>query len=90
MTESKLRMQYIVEGGALSGTIIEPVLGFFGVTYPHRKTKDLYIPPMKDGEDNWHCCQGCEHPDFTTKEFLDHLEKHAGRLLKTRAVQHSR
>jgi len=85
---SKIRMQYIVEGGVLNGTIIEPIMAFISVKYPHRKTKDLYVPPMKTDDKEiktWHCCQdSCPHPDFEgdIKVLLEHLMLHKGRLLK--------
>ena len=88
MKEYKLRTQYVVEGGILNGTIIEPVLAFLSVKYPHRKTKDLYVPPMKvKGKEikSWHCCQElCSNPDFEggIDALIDHLMLHKGRLLK--------
>jgi len=88
MTESKLRMQYIVEGGILDGTIIEPIMAFVAVKYPHRKTKDLYVPPIKSGDKEiktWYCCQrGCTNPDFEggMSELIEHLMFHKGKLLK--------
>lgn len=86
MTQPKLQLFYRVKGGLLDGTIIEPIMAFWSVKYPHRKTKDLYVPPLEDGK-KWHCCQDCSEPDFETKDFLNHLEKHAGRLLKLGAKQ---
>ncbi len=89
MTEEKLVTQYNVNGGVLDGTIIEPMGSFVSVKYPHRKTKDLYVTPIKDAE-KWHCCQdNCPEPDFGSREIkvsvlIEHLKLHAGRLLKKR------
>jgi len=89
MIESRIRTIYRLEGGVLDGTEIEPVQAFLTVKYPHRKTKDLYVPPMKanNGEvKTWHCCQdNCPNPDFEggLDALIDHLLLHKGRLLKS-------
>lgn len=84
--ETTLQMQYIARGGVLDGTILEPVMAFVSVRYPHRKTKDLYIPPIEGKSEKWHCCQeNCPNPDFDVTDLISHLESHAGRLLKMRA-----
>lgn len=86
--ESKLRMLYRVEDGILNGTEIEPFLFTVLVRYPHRKTPDCYIPPMKTkGKEikTWHCCQeNCPSPDFKggLDALLEHLMLHKGRLIK--------
>ncbi len=79
----KLRTIYRIEDGILAGTEIEPIMGTVCVKYPHRKTPDLYVPPMKETK-TWHCCQECAHPDFEggINALLDHLLLHKGRLLK--------
>ena len=82
----KIVQLYRIEDGFLAGTEIEPIMGFVAVKYPHRKTKDLYVPPMKIGDKEtktFHCCQeNCEQPDFegTIDALGKHLEIHAGRL----------
>jgi len=43
----KFRTLYRIEGGILNGTELEPIMALLLVKYPHRKTKDIYIPPMK-------------------------------------------
>lgn len=84
----RLRTIYRVEGGILNDTEIEPVLGLVAVKYPHRKTKDLYVPPMKSGSKEvktWHCCQdNCPDPNFEggIDKLIDHLMLHKGKLLK--------
>ena len=84
MLQGKLSLFYRVNEGAIAGTIIEPLsAAFVAVQYPHRKTKDLYIPPIDGKQKTWHCCQeGCPNPDFETSQLLEHLETHAGRLIK--------
>lgn len=77
-----------VEDGPLAGTEMEPVLGFLAIKYPHRKTKDLYVPPMKTKDKEvktFHCCQeNCQQPDFegTREALIQHLELHAGKLFR--------
>ena len=84
----KISNIYRIEDGVLAGTEIEPIMGFFAVKYPHRKSKDLYVPPMKIKEKEvttFHCCQPeCPSPEFegTMDAFVQHLELHAGRLFK--------
>lgn len=84
----KLRTIYRIEEGILAGTEIEPIFAFLGVLYPHRKTKDLYVPPMKTAEKEiktWHCCQEpCPNPDFEggLDALVEHLMLHKGRLLR--------
>ncbi len=83
----ELRTIYRIEDGILAGTEIEPVLGLVCVKYPHRKTPDLYVPPMKAGDKEtktWHCCQDCAQPDFEggIEALVDHLMLHKGRLVK--------
>ena len=87
--EARIRSYYEVEGGTLNGTIMEPILSFLGVKYPHRRTKDLYVPPMVDDKKMlttpWHCCQeNCPEPEFHggMDELLEHLMLHKGRLLR--------
>lgn len=86
--ESKLRNLYRIEGGVLNGTEIEPIMAFIAVKYPHRKSKDLYVPPMKSGNKEiktWHCCQeNCPTPEFEggLDALMEHLMLHKGRLLK--------
>ena len=88
MKEYKIKTQYVVEGGILDGTILEPIMAFLAVKYPHRKSKDLYVPPMKSGDKEfkiWHCCQdNCSTPDFSggVDALIEHLMLHKGRLLK--------
>ena len=86
LDQARLKTFWRVEGGILNGTEIEQIMEFFAVKYPHRKTKDLYVPPMEVGDKKtttFHCCQEkCPNPDFETKDLLKHLEIHAGRLLK--------
>ena len=87
--ESRIRRIYRIEGGILDGTEIELIMAFIAVKYPHRKSKDMYIPPMKTPEKEtktWHCCQEpCEHPDFEggLEALVDHLMLHKGRLLRS-------
>jgi len=78
-----------VEDGPLAGTILEPILAFIAVKYPHRKTKDLYVPPIQNDKKKitspWHCCQEtCAERDFLggLEELVEHLKLHAGRSLK--------
>lgn len=85
----KISTYYKIEDGVLAGTILEPIFAFVAVQYPHRKTKDLYVPPMRDDEKHithsWHCCQeNCPEPDFHggIPELVEHLILHAGRLIK--------
>ena len=84
----KVRTIYRLEGGILNGTEIEPFMFTFLVRYPHRKSADCYIPPMKTKEKDiktWHCCQeNCPKPDFEGKldALIEHLMFHKGRLLK--------
>jgi len=84
----KIRTIYRIEGGILDGTEIEPIMAVIAVKYPHRKSKDVYIPPMKMADKEtktWHCCQEpCEHPDFEggLDALVDHLMLHKGRLLR--------
>ena len=47
---TKIRLYYQIEDGSLAGTILKPAMAFLAVKYPHRKTKDLYVPPMVDNE----------------------------------------
>lgn len=84
----RIRTMYRIEGGILDGTEIEPIMGFIAVKYPHRKSKDLYVPPMKTEKKEvktWHCCQdNCANPDFKggIDALVDHLMLHKGRLLR--------
>lgn len=83
----KISTIYRIEDGILAGTEIEPIMAFVAVKYPHRKTKDCYIPPMKaNGKETktWHCCQECQNPDFegNLNALVEHLMLHKGRLLK--------
>ena len=77
---------YRIETGPLAGTEIEPFMFTVLVKYPHRKTRDCYVPPYEDKEKGithpWKCCQ-CD-AEFKGKlpELSEHLELHAGRLLK--------
>jgi len=86
--EGRISTVYRIEGGILDGVEIEPIFAFIGVKYPHRKTKDLYVPPIKTAEKEvktWHCCQdNCPTPDFEGKidALVEHLMLHKGRLLK--------
>ncbi len=79
---------YLIEDGVLRGTELSPIMAFLSVKYPHRKTKDLYVPPSKIGDKEikiWHCCQkGCLKPDFEggLDALIKHLMLHKGRLLK--------
>lgn len=79
---------YRIEDGVLAGTEIESIIGFLAVKYPHRKTKDLYVPPMKTKDKEvktFHCChENCPEPDFdgTREALLQHIELHAGKLFK--------
>lgn len=85
---SKIIQLYRIEDGILSGTEIEPIMGLVCVKYPHRKSKDLYVPPMKSEKKEiktWHCCQAvCSAPDFEggVGALMEHLMLHKGRLLK--------
>jgi len=84
----KISTIYRIEDGILAGTEIEPFMAFVAVKYPHRKTKDLYVPPMEaNGKkiETWHCCQeNCANPDFEggLDVLVKHLMLHKGRLLK--------
>jgi hypothetical protein len=84
----KVHMIYRIDGGILNGTEIEPIMAFIAVKYPHRKSKDLYVPPMKSGNKEiktWHCCQdNCSKPDFDggIDSLIEHILLHKGRLLK--------
>jgi len=82
----KITQLYRIEEGNLAGTEIEIALGLLLVKYPHRNTKDAYVPPMKDRKTNtYHCCQdNCQQPDFAANmdALLAHIELHAGRLFK--------
>lgn len=86
--EGKICPFYRIEGGILDGTEIEPILAFIAVKYPHRKTKDLYVPPMKNKDKEikiWHCCQEvCPNPNFEggIDALIEHLMIHKGRLVK--------
>lgn len=88
MTDIKLRQIYRVEGGILDGTEIEPFMMTILVRYPHRKSPDLYIPPIKTDTKEiktWHCCQdNCKQPDFEgdITKLIEHLDLHKGRLVK--------
>jgi len=88
MNDYQVRQSYRIEGGILNGTEIEPIMGFLAVKYPHRKSKDLYVPPLKTADKEiktWHCCQdNCPNPDFegNIDALIDHLLTHNGRLLK--------
>ena len=88
LNEARLKTIWRVEGGLLDGTELELILAFISVKYPHRKTKDLYVPPFEIGDKKSttiHCCQDkCSNPDFEPKDLLKHLELHAGKLLKKR------
>ena len=83
---TKIQLIYRIEEGILARTEIEPIMSFFAVKYPHRKTKDLYLPPLKIGKKKskkWHCCQrGCPTPDFegTIEALIEHLMIHKGKL----------
>ena len=92
--EGEIRAYYEIVGGPLTGTVLEPIFAFIAVKYPHRKTKDLYVPPIKDTNKclshPWHCCQEtCSERDFHggLEELIKHLALHAGRLLKRRKVE---
>ncbi len=86
--QQHIRIIYRIDGGILNCTEIEPILGVIGVKYPHRKSKDVYTPPMKaNGKEikTWHCCQEpCKQPDFEggLEALMEHLTLHKGRLLK--------
>jgi len=88
-----IRVYYQVEDGPLKGTILEPMMAFVALKYPHRKTKDLYVPPMQNEGKGltlpWHCCQDCDDPDFYggVEAMVEHAERHAGRLLKKKPVK---
>lgn len=94
MSDVKLRTVYRIEGGILDGTEIEPLLMLVSVRYPHRKTKDLYVPPIKTEEKEvktWHCCQdNCPNPNFegSLDALVEHLVLHKGGLLKPWNKQH--
>ncbi len=84
-----INQYYEIEDGPLAGTILEPIFAFLAVKYPHRKTKDLYVPPMPDDKlmitHPWHCNQeNCPEPNFhgNLEVLVEHLKLHAGRLLK--------
>ncbi len=87
-SESKIRTVYRIEGGLLNGTEIEAIMAFLSVRYPHRKTRDLYIPPMRVGDKEtktWYCCQKqCPTPDFEggIEALVAHLMLHKGKLVK--------
>lgn len=84
----KIRQIFRIEGGILDGTEIEQVMMFFLVKYPHRKNKDIYIPPTKTEKKvvrTWHCnYENCPKPDFEggLDALVDHLMLHKGRLVK--------
>lgn len=84
----KITQLYRIEEGNLAGTEIEPIMGLLAVKYPHRKTKDAYVPPTKSKNKEvktFHCCQeNCKQPDFEggMDALLTHIELHAGRLFK--------
>lgn len=88
MNKAKIRTIYRIEDGILDGTEIEPVMAFIAVKYPHRITKDLYVPPMKSTDKEsktWHCCQdNCPNPDFDGgfDSLIEHLMLHKGKLVK--------
>ena len=88
MEDMKVRTIYRIEGGILNGTEIEPFLFTILVRYPHRKTPDVYIPPMNANGKNvktWECCQAnCPNPTFEGKmdALVEHLMLHKGRLLR--------
>ncbi len=96
MSKPTITMRYYIEDGPLAGTYFGPVvLGWtWRVQYPHRKSPDLYvvIPDEPKGRakpkpPSVHCCQeGCPGPDFAWEgmAWLNHIEKHAGRLLSKR------
>ena len=80
---------YRIRGGILNGTEIQPFLSTILVKYPHRKGRDIYIPPFKDAKTDdqkvWHCCHpGCSTPNFAAGQYAlhEHLLLHKGRLLK--------
>lgn len=85
---NRISTVYRVEEGILTGTEITPFMALLLVKYPHRKSKDCYIPPIKTKDKEvktWHCCQeNCPNPDFEGDfdTFLEHLMLHKGRLLK--------
>lgn len=86
---TKITQYYLIEDGPMAGVILEPIFATLAVKYPHRKTKDLYVPPMKDAKRGkksyWHCCQpDCPNPEFKggLEELIEHLKLHAGRFLK--------
>lgn len=84
----KIKQLYRIEDGNLAGTEIELFMGLVTVKYPHRKTKDVYVPPMKSENKEvktYHCCQeNCKSPDFEggMDALIAHIELHAGRLFK--------
>ena len=90
-----IRTIFRIEGGILDGTELESIFAFLSVRYPHRKTPDLYVPPLKTEEKEiktWHCCQeNCPNPDFEggMDALIKHLMFHKGRLVKpwTRKAQ---
>jgi len=85
---NKVSTIYRVEEGILAGTELQPFMAMLLVKYPHRKTKDCYIPPIKTKDKEiktWHCCQeNCPNPDFEGgfDALLEHLMLHKGKLLK--------
>lgn len=84
----KITQLWRIEDGILKGTEISPFMAFILVKYPHRKSPDLYIPPIKAGEKEvktWHCCQeACPAPDFEggLDKLVEHLLLHKGRLVR--------
>jgi len=88
MEGCKMRTIYRIEGGILNGTEIEPFMFTILVRYPHRKTPDVYIPPIETKNkkiNTWHCCQdNCPSPDFEGKldALIEHLMSHKGRLIR--------
>lgn len=88
-SDMTLQNLYRIEGGILNGTELQPFGAMLLVKYPHRKSKDVYIPPMSNPENEeqktWHCCNpGCATPSFSGdfRTLMDHLLLHKGRLLK--------
>ena len=86
--EIKVRNIYRIENGILTGTELEFIMAFLAVRYPHRKTPDLYVPPIKTKDKEiktWHCCQdNCPNPDFEggIDALLEHLMIHKGKLVR--------
>jgi hypothetical protein len=81
----KIAQIYRIEEGILTGTEIEIIMGFLSIKYPHRKSKDLYILPMKmEGKEvkTWHCCQCDADFEDGMDALVGHLMLHKGRLLK--------